>query len=511
MGKYSHSEPCPECGSKDNLVVYVDESGQVENKWCATPDCSYRYKQTLKPPKWPIGTHQPIPSRGLALGTVTKYDVRTYGTETLFPYYSKGKVMAVEIRNSLFGKREAGHFTTAGNNSGLFFGTQAVHTKRVLAITFGCYDAMSVYQATGVACLSVSDSKLVKALRQNYEWLMSFEELVIVPDNDDSCRKAIDMADDLWPASTRLVQLAHKDANEYLQKKQPDLLKRAFYSAVPLAGNIIKSSVRGSVKTTVNQVGILTGTSIDRYLCGFRGGELTMLMSAPTVGKTTYVRHLIKQLLTSGIKVAVLSSEEGADRFINKLARNLASKSDLTRDEVDAIEDFLDNQTVWYDKHEYTHDYLERFVAASVKAYGCPIIVVDNVSGMARPEKLNEDIGNYVKQMMRLAEQYNCHILCVSHLSRGSVDDSMNDVDMMQLGFGSSAIEKFSWNVVVLLRKPGDNVTTVRVVKNREIGAPGIGAFKMTYDARMHSFIDLDKGQHNVQNNTAASNLNRDA
>lgn len=498
---HTSSGPCPNCGSKDNLVTYYDSDGSVKNKFCFTPDCTYRYNNEVKPPRWPIGEHLAIPKRAITKAAATKYDVRSIGTEVLMPYYDRHKVVAVEVRNFLFDKREAGHWYTVGSSKGLFFGTQAVHTKRVLALCFGIFDAMSVFQSTGVACLSVSDSKLLNALRNNYEWLLTFEELVVIPDNDESCRKALEQADELWPPNTKVVHLSHKDANEYSTRGQEDLLKRAFYSAVPLAGNIVRTTIKGAIKQQENQVGILTGTAIDRFLHGFRSGELTLIMGAPTVGKTTYTRWLVKQLILSGIRVAILSSEEGDERYANKLARNVLQKSNLSSSDIEMVEALLDERVVWYTKDTYNPDLFERFVAASARAYECPIILVDNVSGMSRPEALNSDVGNYVMQMMRLAKQYKCHILCVSHLSRVQVDEGMDDASLMQLGFGSSALEKYAWNIAVVLRKPGDRVTTVRVVKNREIGPRGIGSFKVEYDEQQYNFIEYKSPA--VQDDTA--------
>lgn len=446
----------------------------------------------MKPPRWPIGKHKAIPERGISQSTCVKYDVRTYNYEILFPYFHKGQARAVEVRNNLYHKRQPGHFTTTGNNQGLFFGMQAVHTKRVLAITFGCYDALSIFQATGVACLSVSDSKLIKALKHNYEWLMAFEELIIVPDNDSSCRKAIEAADELWPANTKIVSLSHKDANEYSQKKQEDLLTRAFYSALPLAGNLIKSTVRGSITTEQQLVGHLTGTAIDRLLCGFRDGELTSILGAPTVGKTTYTRWLLSRLISSNVKVAVISSEEGPNRYINKLARTMTSCHVLTPDLVQACEEKLDEMTKWYSKYQYDVDKVTRFIAAATKAHNCKVVLIDNISAMSRPEKLNEDIGNYIMALNRLAEEYSCHIIVVSHLSRVNADTEMPDAELMQLGFGSSSIEKYSWNVAILLRKPSEELSIVRVVKNREIGPRGIGSYKLQYNPDTLDFTEYD-------------------
>lgn len=505
MGKVSHYESCPECGSKNNLAVYTDVNGEVENKYCFTPGCTYRYHKTLVVKTWPKGKHQAIKHRGISQATCVKYDVRSHGPYVWFPYYrlEGQKVGAVKRRNFLFNKRAMGHMSTEGDIKGLFFGTQATHTKNMIAIAFGEFDAMSVYQVTGVACLAVSDSGFVTALRNHYHWLVKFQKIIIVPDQDESCRRSLEEAEDVLPkAQTYIATFAYKDANEYLQRRQGDLLKRAFYSAQPYAGNLFVDTLADLVTAEQQQLGLLSGTALDRFLLGFRAGELTTIMGSPTVGKTTYTRYLAASMIRSHIKMAIVSAEEGAKKYVPKLVRSIVEKSELDQSEKQALVPYLDEHVKLYKGGTFDVDNVAAFIRASVMTFGCRIILIDNLSAIARPEKQFEDIGNYINLFRRLVDELSIHIICVSHTSRVQVTEDLKDTQLMQLGYGSSSIEKYSWNVVVILRQPTESRATIKVVKNREIGPKGCGTFYGEFNAETFGFREY-VGTKQLENSTS--------
>jgi RecA-family ATPase len=145
-----------------------------------------------------------------------------------------------------------------------------------------------------------------------------------------------------------------------------------------------------------------------------------------------------------------------------------------------------------YSKDDYDADSIRAFIVTACRAFGSKIILVDNISAIARSEMLNADVGNYMKLFNALAKELQCHIIIISHTSRTvNVDSSTMDATaLMQLGFGSSAIEKFAWNVILLQRKPEDLTATVQVLKNREIGPKGCGKFITAYDDNSWTLVE---------------------
>lgn len=490
MGKLSHYESCSNCGSKNNKAVYVDEAGEVESKYCFTPGCTFRHK--VEAINWPIGVHWEIEERKLTKATCVKYDVRQEGMTHLFPYYHEGKVVAYEQRNLLFKKRAPGYFSTKGSTMKYFFGMQAVHTKNILAIAFGTYDAMSVYQATGIPCLSTSDSRLKACIQHNYQWLLSFGKIVFLPDKDEACMKALSDVEDMLPRSTTYIStLSFKDPNEYLVKGMESLLKQAFYSALPMAGNLFVQNPSQFVSLdNTPGIGVLSGTYIDKFLQGFRAGEVTIVMGSPTVGKTTYSRHLLANFMRSRVNVALLTSEEGPKKFLGKLANHVVQRM-RTQEDIPLLSELFDQRMQVYAKDEYTFDDIEAFVVTAVRAFDTKVVLIDNVSAIADAASLNADISKYVKMFNRLAAKLECHIIVISHTSRSvGAEDTLDETALMQLGFGSSALEKFGWNIVLVARKPSDPVAMIHVLKNREVGVKGIGKFLAAFDEAMWTIVE---------------------
>ena len=492
MAKLSHYGPCTSCGSADNLATYVDDEGEVVNTYCFTPGCTHRHKTDK--PQWPQGVHWDIPERGLSKETCIKYDVRQVGNTHYFPYYgSDAKVAAIEYRDYLFAKGSIGHFKTQGSTMKLFFGTQAVHTNKVVAVAFGVYDAMAVYQVTGVPCLSTSDSRLKSCISHNYQWLASFQKIVIVPDNDESCTKALSEVEGMLPRSqVYLARLSFKDAGEYLTRDLGPMLKQAFYSALPLAGNLFVSNSAELLAIDDGLgIGTLSGTYIDRYIGGFRPGEVTIVMGAPTAGKTTYMRHVLASLVKSSVSCAVLSSEEGPKKFVGKLGNHIVQRM-RTREDLPGLTELLSERLQVYALDEYKPTDVESFIITAVKAFGVKIVVIDNVSAISDAASLTSDVSNFIKLFNKLAAKLQCHIIVVSHTGRtiGADDDKMDDVALMQTGFGSSAIEKFAWNIVLVARKPSDPVGKIHVLKNRELGVRGIGKFLAAFDEESWTIIE---------------------
>ena len=317
--------------------------------------------------------------------------------------------------------------------------------------------------------------------------------------------KALSEVEGMLPRSqVYLARLSFKDAGEYLTRGLGPMLKQAFYSALPLAGNLFVSNTAElvAVDSTLG-IGTLSGTYIDRFIGGFRPGEITTILGAPSAGKTTFVRHLLANFIGSRVNCALLSSEEGPKKFVGKLSNHIV-KRQRTREDLPGLTELLTERLQVYALDEYKPSDVESFIVTAVKAFDTKVIVIDNVSAIADANSLTSDIANYIKLFNKLSASLQCHIVVVSHTSRsiGAEEDSkMDDVALMQLGFGSSAIEKFSWQVVLVARKPTDVVAKIHVLKNREIGPRGCGKFLAAFDEESWTIIESGISQQSEVSN----------
>src|SRR3546814_701548 len=202
MSKCIRYDPCPECGSKDNLAVYDD--GHSHCYGCGYTVQQHNIKEKtlesapsekIKPVKHglPEKAQTALEDGGLDKTTVNKYKV-TVGSESqtfeaIFPRFDNdNNHIANQVR---FPDKE---FSCEGKiNDATLFGRQLFpEGGRSITVTEGYYDAMSAYQMTGyrypnVGVMSASTAK--KEIVQNFEYLNSFDTIILNFDNDEPGRK----------------------------------------------------------------------------------------------------------------------------------------------------------------------------------------------------------------------------------------------------------------------------------------------------------------------------------
>lgn len=107
MSYFVRHEPCPKCGSKDNVAVYSNGF-----KKCFSVDCGYKcygdnesiieeedYDMQMTK-SISIGTIKAIPDRKIEEDTCRRYGAMLNGTKHFYPYYDKeGNHIANKVRN----------------------------------------------------------------------------------------------------------------------------------------------------------------------------------------------------------------------------------------------------------------------------------------------------------------------------------------------------------------------------------------------------------------------------
>jgi len=227
---------CIECSSSDAMAVYrnVSEEGEITmTAFCFSCDTYFNNEQVTEAGvkmQEPLTKKQEvdltevfaeiseIPFRGWKARGITKITSAKYGVHTeldddldivsrYYPSTQEGNIVGYK-------KRSAGkHFTGIGNTKATnqLFG-QAVFERgqKYLVITTGEEDAMAFAEAlrTGdgtdkqywTACISVTcgDGSIIKQLKPNFEYVNSFEKVVLAFDNDEHAKKTVEEADGLF-------------------------------------------------------------------------------------------------------------------------------------------------------------------------------------------------------------------------------------------------------------------------------------------------------------------------
>ena len=240
--------PCPKCGSKDNasyneygvwhcfgcLSDWYDESYDTRVK--GNEQTMNYYEQQFEqqePKELPEGVFCSIPDRNLSEDTCRKYgvtcDLDLNGKVLVhhYPYCDdRDEVFAVKSRNA-----DNKTFAWSGQARQVkqFFGQSKFQPKtagnNILFICEGCIDAMSVYQLTGYPAVSVPNgaTSLLKTIKENYDYVNSFDKIFICMDNDKVGREQVELASSVFPPRKTYICYSDKakgckDPNDYLKK-----------------------------------------------------------------------------------------------------------------------------------------------------------------------------------------------------------------------------------------------------------------------------------------------------
>ena len=233
--------PCPSCGSQDNLAIYDDGHG-----YCFTPGCGYHRteegeQQTKRKEKMKMdfvsGDKSPLQKRCISQDTVNKWDYQTgtfKGKKVQIANYRKaesGEIVAQKLR---FSNKD---FLFIGDTKQAnLFGKHLFSKGKMIVVTEGEIDAMSVSQAQGnkwpVVSISTGSGGAKRCLQREIEYLEGFETIVLMFDQDDAGKKAVEECVPLFsPGKVKVAQLPMKDANEMLQAGQEKEIINAIWSA----------------------------------------------------------------------------------------------------------------------------------------------------------------------------------------------------------------------------------------------------------------------------------------
>ena len=229
--KFLRHIACDHCGSTDGNSLYDD--GHTHCFVCGKTEFEHQIEErsvmrdAIAPAGAPTkkvelkGTVKSIPDRGITQQTCEKFGVTQDDGKHFYPYAdSSGSTVAVKIRNTADKS-----FTIAGAfKEAQLFGQQLFHAGgKYITVVEGELDALAAYQLTGsqwpVVSIRNGAQAALKDCKAQYEWLNSFENIVICFDADEPGQKAAKEVAELFGQKAKIVKhkSGYKDACEYLQ------------------------------------------------------------------------------------------------------------------------------------------------------------------------------------------------------------------------------------------------------------------------------------------------------
>ena len=522
-------EPCPSCGSRDNLGRFSDGHGFCFGCNYYEPGEGEEPLETRRPKKVNSdlirGDVRPLQKRGITEETcrLWEYEVGTYKDQTVqIATYrdTDGNRVGQKLR---FPNKD---FKVLGSLKGCaLYGEHLWRDKgKMIVVTEGEIDALTVSQAQDnkwpVVSIPSGAQSAVKALSSRLDYLDGFDTVVLFFDDDEAGNAAAEACAPLFrPGKCKIAKApGFKDANEAYLAKGKGAIIDAIWSAKAFRPDGI---VNGSdMWTDITSDEALTQSStypwegLNEKLHGLRRGELVTVTAGSGIGKSAIVREITRHLIREGETVGMLMLEESTKRTAKGLMGielnrpihvDLTPWVDLTEAERAerraAYEATIGSGRVFlYDHFGSTDmDNLLNKVRYLVKGCGCGWIILDHlsivVSGLESGDE-RKDIDLIMTKLRTLVQETECGPILVSHLKRpeGKGHEEGAATSLSQLR-GSHSIAQLSDAVIGLERNQQDaesaNITTVRVLKNRFSGETGI-ATHLAYDPETGRLRECD-------------------
>ena len=540
--KVIRKEQCPACAkkgkdtSKDNLAVYDDgqthcfscgEHGYVEHH--RTKPIQIKEKSDDSWLHEYRGDYYSLPDRKLRAETLQKFKVKCEKDSKdnvikhHYPYFNqKGDMVGMKTRivanKSFFGKGDT-------TNTNMLFGQHLFQAGgKYVTVCEGELDAMSVYEMFGSRYPVVSINNGVHAtanVKNNLEWLDSFETVVLCFDNDEVGVEAVNkVAPILGPNKCKILTLAkYKDASDYLSNDDGKLFIDEWWNYskdYTVSGVATIDEMREALLDYKNTELIPLPESFGDLNYMMRGGiargELVSIIAHTSIGKTTILNELIYHFATkTKEKIGCFMVEDNIDETIRKVVSvhttenlQLVKPKDLNVDLImdSAIKIGFGSRIQLHNDGGGSIDLEEMFskIRYFVKGLNCSIILVDPLH-TAIKNLSNENIEEVMDRFIKLCKETKVAVILSTHTRKpddGSHPHKISEYDVK----GSGAIPQASHTNILFSRDKlaedeyTKNSTRIRVPKLRRTGQTGEAGW--TYfnpeTARLEKGINPDMG-----------------
>lgn len=529
---YLHKEPCPDCGSNDNVAVYSNG-----RKKCFGSNCDY----VLLPNTEPTTTHTPsivegsigtplinrqgsyqgLPERRINSATCAKYNYFiTPSLHQVATYYDdSGTPIAQKVRGP---KKK---FSWKGQPKKItLFGQQLWKPQKRIVVTEGEIDCLSIAQLTNcrwpVVSVPNGAPSAAKYITEQLLWLEGFEQIVLCFDMDKPGREAAqECAELLSPGKAHIVHLPtpYKDASDMVIAGANEQLTTALWSAQPfqpsgvLAGDTLWEIVSEPLKEADT---LYPFPNLNEKLHGIRNSEMVVICAGSGLGKTQVAKEIIYHAAANGSVVGCISLEESIRRCAHSIMGLHLNKpihlphvyDQVTQDELHtAFKETVGSGSFYFLEHfgSLEPETLMPRIRYLVKGFGCDLILLDHISMLASGSEARDErkmIDLLMTNLRTLVQELNIKMIAISHLKRpetGGGHENGAKTSLAQLR-GSGGIGQLT-DIVIGLERPSQdedsqtaNTTTVRILKNRFSGELGV-ASKLHYSLETGRLTELEE------------------
>jgi len=533
--KYIANIECPDCGSSTGVGVYEREDGtQYGNCFSCEkyfPDIDsngYELNEEFVEVQkehhdLEDSSYNSLKSRKISLDACKKYGVTSIlkdGWDVAHFYPMKnGDGEDVYMYRDVLNK----DFRTIGSFKNVhFFGQEECGSNgKMIIVTEGQLDTLAARDMLSslgknyrVCSIPNGVSAAVKAFKDNFEWINSFENILLCFDNDEPGRSAAKKVGELFgPNRVKIMVLPKKDANDMLVAGMASEFLEAVFSARESRpdGIVSISDIKNEAIKPPEYGLSFPWETLTYWTFGYRRKEVYGIGAGSGCGKTEAFKEMINHVIFyHNLPAGVFFLEEPAEKTAKVLAGKHFNKrfhipadrgGDWTIDELESGIDQLEGKVYLYN-HFGSKDWSSikskiKYMAISL---GIKDFFLDHLTALVAQED-NEytALNRIMEEMASLVQELDITIFYISHLRKasGTPHEEGGRVTADQFK-GSGAIVFWSNFLFGLERnqqadtEEERNLTTFRVLKDRNSGLATGVTFRLKYHHDTGRWLEYD-------------------
>lgn len=506
--------PCEKCGSSDANAQYDDGHHFCYSCSAYTPAPGDSEPSTHATGK-PSGAMQrgevcALPARGIseetcrkwgyAVGEVAHPKTKEIGKCQIATYRdATGRPVAQKLRWKDKTFQTVGDFKHVG-----LYGQHLWRDGgKMVVVTEGEIDALTVSQLQSnkwpVVSIPGGAQSGKKHLSKNLEWLLGFDTVVLLFDDDEPGRDAAQECAVLFPPGRCKVGRidGHKDANEALVAGHGARVLDAIWGAKEFRPDGIVSvrDVREKLQRKIVRGRDWPWPTLTEKTYGRRRGELYGVGAGTGIGKTTWFKQVQAHVLeVDKLPIGVFSLEEQVDHTVRTIAGVIdgimyhVPDVDYDQDKFFQTVDSLDGRLHLYDHFgAASFETIVEKMRYMAHAFEIKDFFIDHLTALAAT--LGDDerkaIDKIMAELSALCIELDCTIYFISHLATPDGKPHEEGGRVLERHFrGSRAIAMWSHFLFAIegnKQEPLKN-RVFRVLKDRYTGRANGLTFGLAYD-----------------------------
>ena len=514
---FLQKEPCPNCGSKDNLARYTDGHGFCFG--CAHYEHGDGTTRTATRGKQVSGLLEDLEYRAINSRKITEETCRHFGYTFstikdkpvhVAPYRdADGVIIAQHIRKA------NKDFPWRGEPKAAVLWGQHLWREagKKVVITEGEIDCMSVSQQQGnkwpvvsIACGAGKPDdagnvkKVSKYISKHVAWLENFEEVIFMFYMDEQGQASAKAgASVLSPGKAKIATLPLHDANDMLKAWRGNEIIDAIWGAKTYRpdGIVSVSDVLEKALKPAEWGLPWFFDTLTKHTFGRRFGEVYGLGAGTGIGKTDlFTQQIEYDINTLDEKVGCIYLEQPAEETVKRIAGKAAGQrfhipdAGWTQDQLDEAARSIDGKVFFYDNFGETEwDIVRSHIRYMARSLSIRVFYLDHLTAMVYTANERGSLEQIMKEMAMLAKELDIIIHYISHLStpEGKPHEEGGRVFLRHFK-GARAIAYWSHYAFGMERDQHNEdlakrkITTFRILKDRYTGNATGEVIYLLYD-----------------------------